>query len=68
MTGKELQQLRKAHGLTQKALAAMLGYAPNYIARLEQEAVENGKTLMITPRFEKLLHSMLPAKRAKKSV
>ena len=55
MTSQELFDLRKAHGLTQKALGAILGYSANYIARLERGDMENGKALTITPRCEKMI-------------
>jgi transcriptional regulator with XRE-family HTH domain len=69
MTNTELREIREAYGLTQKALAELLGYHPNYIARLER-GVEQGKSLPITPRLEKLLRSLLrktPKKKAAQS-
>jgi len=53
VTKENLRALREAHQLTQRALAELLGYTPNYISRLERgdEA--------ISPKFERLVRSML---------
>lgn len=59
MTKEELRALRESHGLTQRAMGALLGYTANYIMRLERGHEE------MSPRFEKVVHLMLPAKRAK---
>lgn len=66
MTGHELRTLRERHRLTQKALAAMLGYHVNYIARLER-GKESGKPLRITARCETLIHVLFSTKDVKKS-
>ena len=67
MTGAELRILRKTHGLTQRALALLLGYTPNYIARLERGDIERGATLKISQRLEKLILLILPKKSSKKA-
>jgi len=54
MTGNELRSIRQAHGLSQGALAALLGYTQSHIAMLE-----SGQRI-VQPRFEKLLKKMLP--------
>ena len=67
MTGLELRTIRKSHGLTQRAMAALLGYTPNYIARLERGDIERGEVLKISQRLEKLLLFALPKKSSKKA-
>jgi len=61
MTKEELYAIRKAHGLTQRAIGELLGYHVNYISRLER----GDET--ITARFEKLVRSILGQKKFKKS-
>lgn len=61
MRGDELKKLREDHGLTQKAMAALLGYQANYLSRLERGDES------ITPRFEKLARAMLGKKKTQKS-
>lgn len=58
MQGQDLKVLRQAHGLTQQALAALLGYHPNYIYRLESGQEP------ITSRCEKLIRILLRPKKA----
>jgi transcriptional regulator with XRE-family HTH domain len=60
MTKEELWTLRTTHGLTQRALAELLGYHPNYVARLER-----GEKV-ITQRFEKLIRLLLGRKKGEK--
>lgn len=60
MTGEQLRALRHAHGLTQRAMAAALGYNENYLRRLE-----NGHE-KITQRFERLALMMYPHQSKKK--
>ncbi len=70
MTGQELHDLRTAHGLTRKALGAMLGYSANYIARLEKGFEKSGdgeRLIPITPRCEKLIRSFFSTRKAQKS-
>ncbi len=57
MTGQELRRIREAHGLSQSALAALLGYAQSHIAMLER-----GQRT-VQPRFERLIKKMLPIKK-----
>ena len=66
MTGQELRELRDAHHLTRKEMAAMLGYHPNYLARLEK-GWENDKPLLITPRCEKVIRAIFSARKVQKS-
>jgi transcriptional regulator with XRE-family HTH domain len=61
MTGQELSDLRKRHGLTQRTLAELLGYNINYISRLERGDEK------ITQRFEKLARTLLREKKSPKS-
>lgn len=61
MTAQELKELRRYHGLTQRAMGELLGYTPNYISRLER----GDET--ITQRFEKLVRSIIAQKKVKKS-
>jgi transcriptional regulator with XRE-family HTH domain len=68
MTGRELRQIREAHGLTRQTLAEMLGYSSaSYIARLENSTPETKERLTISPRMEKLLRRLLPEKKMEKS-
>lgn len=68
MTGRELRQLREAHGLTRETLADMLGYASaTYIARLENSRPETKEKIMINQRLEKLIRRLLPEKKMDKS-
>jgi Predicted transcriptional regulator with C-terminal CBS domains len=60
MNGKELQELRKKYGLTQKEIAQLLGYHTNYISRLERGDED------ITERFEKLLRALLGTQRLRR--
>ena len=65
MTKNELKTIRLAHGLTQKAMAELLGVQPNYVSRLERE----GKTgVPLTQRIEKLVRLIFSEKKVKKSV
>ena len=53
MKAEELRSIRKTHYLTQRALAVLLGYTANYIARLER-----GEET-ITEHFAKHLRAVL---------
>lgn len=59
MTPTELSTVRKAHGLTQKSLAELLGYTANYISRLERGDEP------IMPRFAKIVQAVLQKKKRK---
>ena len=53
MTGNQLRNIRKKLGLTQKALAAEMGWHPNSVARAEQGA------MTISPTAERLARLLL---------
>lgn len=61
MTGTDIRAIRLAHGLTQRALAALLGYHTNHLAKIERGEVK------VTQHLEKLILFALPKKSAKKS-
>ena len=66
MTGEELRAIRKARNLTLVQFAALLGYAPNHIYRLERgHAIKNGIT--ISKRLENLIRRTFPEKKVKES-
>lgn len=63
MTGTELRAIRKEHGLTQKALAQLLGYrSANYIMRLERGHED------ITDRFAQMVRMILGNRARKKKM
>ena len=61
--GLELRRLRMRAGLTQKALAAKLGVAPNSVARWER----NERTIA-APMARLILMTLEPAKAKRKGV
>lgn len=62
MTKAEFKALRESHALTQRALADLLGYHPNHISRLENDA-----SVHITPRIERMVRRALGGKKKKSS-
>ena len=51
MTSTELRRLRKAAGLTQRALAERLGFHPNYFAQLERGDVPVREVVALAVRY-----------------
>jgi transcriptional regulator with XRE-family HTH domain len=60
MTKEEFKAVRNAHGLTQKAMAELLGVKANYVSRLERPS---DTTTPITPRIEKLVRLIFRGKK-----
>lgn len=51
MDGAEMRKLREAHGLSQRALAGLLGVAPNSVARWERGERPIARVVELAVRF-----------------